>query len=41
MQITAKSLLIPFTLNWLKIYAEEDKKYTTSANPATIKRFGP
>jgi hypothetical protein len=32
---------MPFILDELNIYVAEDKKYTASAKPATIKRFGP
>jgi hypothetical protein len=32
---------MPFILDGLNIYAAEDNKYTASAKPATIKRFGP
>ncbi|MBS1520031.1 MAG: hypothetical protein JST50_03455 [Bacteroidetes bacterium] len=32
---------MPFNLDGPKTYAAKDKKYTTSAMTATIKRFGP
>ena len=32
---------MPFILDGLNIYNAEDKKYTASAKPPTINRFGP
>lgn len=32
---------MPFILNGLNRYIAEDKRYTSSAKPKTIKRFGP
>jgi hypothetical protein len=32
---------MPLILDGLNIYAADDKRYTGSAKPATIRRFGP
>lgn len=41
MPIAAESLLMPFILIGLNVYAADDKKYSPNARPATINRLGP